>query len=123
MRYKIPLKENHIAMWNWLAKHPTKEKENWPGHEVIYRLVEEKKAKFNINAFSWHHCFACMNAIEKRRRAGKKRHICCYCPVDFGIKKGETCDLNGDSSYFKWDDVVTRKVRSKLAKQIAEGWK
>ena len=111
MKLTIPLKENHEALWNWLADHPGKSKYDWPGKETI--------GKYNIKLphdfyFRVHTCFAC-----QATPVDDDVFVCAKCPVKWGAKK---CTYDG-SIYQKWLKASTPKERTKYARLIAKGWK
>lgn len=63
MKLIVPNKENHYGLWNWLAKHPTKDKTEWPGFKTIKDL--------NIqHIYGNPYCFLCMEFVD-----------CCNCPL------------------------------------------
>lgn len=108
MKLSLPLKENHEALWNWLAENPQEGKLDWPGRKTIFRNNLQQHLKDQLH-FSFHTCFACQVAP----------YNCSKCPVDFGAIK---CEYNG-SYYRKWKDSHDPNERTKYARLIAKGWK
>ena len=44
MKFSAPAKENHFALWNWLAKNPEENRIDWPGWETMQRLFGVPRA-------------------------------------------------------------------------------
>ena len=103
MKIKIPNKENHYALWNWLANHPDKWQKEWPGFKTLKRLRNKIVS----------HCFAC---AENEKLNGFKSYNCTdKCPLYLT----EACkeDLND------WHDAYGVKYeRERLAKIIRDAW-
>jgi len=102
-KFSLPLKENHIALWTWLAKHPEKTKDEWPGWETIESLGYGCPEIESL-------CFA----YELCNRS---------CPVVFGDGIRHHCVDNAKSFYRKWLDADNPKDRTKYALLIANGWR
>ncbi|MFA5379680.1 MAG: hypothetical protein WC455_28235 [Dehalococcoidia bacterium] len=49
MKFRVPNKENHYALWDWLAKNPRRQRQEWPGFVTLERLGIFR---------AW--CFACL---------------------------------------------------------------
>ncbi len=104
MKYSIPLKENHVALWMWLSRNPKKEKEDWPGFDTIARVGL---------SLPENECFACQYCCDRGLS-------CKQCPVDWSPRY---CVTNRRSLFFLWERAKCNIDRSRLAKQIAEAWK
>jgi len=102
MKLSLPLRENHIALWTWLAENPKKDKENWPG----FRTIKQRGLHLPMSL-----CFAC-------EQCG---HLCGICPLNQGQRVWRICD--DDHAFRQWRNARTSKTRSKYARQIAEAWK
>jgi hypothetical protein len=127
MKLRIPLKENHWALWNWLAKNPVvggrlTYKEDWPGPKTIrtHQTTFPDDRHFYEN-----NCFACQFVLEKYGgwpEDGEDSVLPCSmrkCPVNFGINP---CIKLG--SYFSnWTDASTIAKRSRWAMKIRDGWR
>jgi hypothetical protein len=97
-------KEAHIALWDWLFHHPSKEKYNWPGWE------------HNGGGYGevFGDCFAC--ECSARDNGGTERN-CLFCPL-----KKEAC-LDAPSIYDHWVKISDPKVRKKYAAIIRDAWR
>ena len=97
----------HMRLWNWLAKHPSKGKENWPGWRYI------RPALFN--------CFACSIAEDRAKKCGKMDSIlfmCEFCPIsDWKSDNNGACEKFDE--FGKWKDSKSPKAKKKYAKIIA----
>lgn len=117
MKFSVPLKENHKALWNWLAKNPDKEKHDWPGWKTILGLNAYPLPSWAIR----NECFACGEAsAEMLGSLG-----CEKCPCDWEIKRltgFAPCEKKG-SLYQRWRKVRNKTTRSRLALKIAEAWR
>ena len=91
--------ERHIILWDWCAKHPTKEKDDCP-------MWEENGGEWEENENA---CFAC----EVCDQADLS---CTHCPIDWGV---ESCCTTG-SPYLKWADSESMKTRKKYAALIRD---
>lgn len=108
---KLRVLELCEEMWRWLAKHPNKEKLDWPGWKVNggeYSSVLEE-------------CFAC--EYTRQRKRINNRINCKLCPLKmvWGFKNANTADkffcdhgecalcVNENSPYKKWDNGINRK--------------
>lgn len=91
----------HKALWNWLAKHPTKTKLDWPGWEW-----NGGKSKYAL-----YFCFACEYSY-------KICGGCFHCPLDW--ENPISCGYDG-GLFFKWKNVSknSHRTRKRLALQIA----
>lgn len=101
MKYSAPAKENHWALWNWLAENPGARKQDWPGWETMDRLSIEPPPA---------HCFLCAAFDED---AG-----CHDCPLMVG---GCVCHKGG--IYPEWTQSFDPARRTALAIQIRDAWK
>jgi hypothetical protein len=96
MKLSTPTRENHEALWNWLAKNPEKEKWDWPGFKTMLTLgIKHPRTS----------CFLCEDI-----------HIGCYynsapCPL-------LSC-MDRPGLYRKWNDSTDSEERSQLALAIA----
>jgi len=109
MKFSVPLKENHKALWNWLAKNPDKEKRHWPGWKTI-----EKVNTGEYSELLWMMCFACEECVMDCRK----------CPCDWGVKPNRyVCENLKSSSYNQWKWAINFNKRSRLALKIAEAWR
>jgi hypothetical protein len=91
--------EGHIALWDWLSKHPSKQKHHWPGWEK-YPSAD--------------YCFACEEAI-----CGKGTN-CDFCPIEWvpGQGSGKCCGPR--SPYERWRLTSSLKDKMKLAAEIRD---
>jgi hypothetical protein len=112
MKYSLPLKENHKALWNWLADNPAKGKQDWPGLKTISKMKLKLPHYMHFLTFS---CFAC----QATPLIGGACFDCHNCPVDW---KADKCTSDG-SLYKKWMYAKNAKDCSKYARLIARGWK
>jgi hypothetical protein len=120
VKFSLPLKENHKALWNWLADNPWNEKQkrlnekgDWPGYKTIMRRGLHRTLPYPIH-FKGNLCFACQaTPIDGYCFA------CANCPVNFGAAK---C-TSDDSFYDRWLFSQTKAERAKYARLIARGWK
>ena len=83
----------HRELWDWLYKHPSKDKEDWPEWARNYGYSSVRNL-----------CFLC-----------DYKGICC--PVSW--VKTDTCQGKG-SYYFSWSSAKTLKTRKKYAKLIRD---
>jgi len=81
----------HKALWNWLSKHPGKNKNDWPGWEYNKGKVSRVRSS----------CFACEYAGN--------RPGCAECPLDWGI--GEFCSTG---AFYEWEKEFKRECFDKL---------
>ncbi len=99
MKFSAPAKENHFALWNWLAKNPEENRIDWPGWETMQRLSVESPLS---------HCWLCE----------AYRH-CNGCPLAAGAF---TCAGAG-GLYSAWCKETDPARRTALAIQIRDAWK
>ena len=101
MKISVPNKENHYALWNWLAEHPTKGKSNWPGFKTLS----------NLDAMPEITCFACI----------EYDHDCDFCP----LRKAAACSSGYKPSiaFWQWKNARDKKERTRLALLIRDAWK
>ena len=92
-------KKNHRALWLWLAKTGSPNKEDWPGWEFNGGKIPKQIA----------HCFLCSDSCC--------RIIWLKTPILL-----RPC-LHLDSPYLKWRNEPDIEKRKKLAKKIAGMWK
>ena len=97
-QYSLPLKENHVALWNWLSEHPEKCKIDWPGWKTIDRLNIEH---------SCNRCFACDVVVGNCEENP--------CPI------GDCSDY--EHPYVKYGRSVDPDDRAKYAAQVRDAWK
>jgi hypothetical protein len=121
MKYSLPLKENHEALWNWLADNPDCSKLEWPGWDTIRKLRDSKTIKEGELSLFFR-CFAC-----EEKKHGKNKNTCReYCPVDWKNTSdvSHPC-LADDSLYGKYsrEELGNPEKRKKYARLIAKGWK
>jgi len=95
-----------FQIWTWLAKHPDKDKQDWPQWEVLKDMP--------------YHC-PCCNYAQWAMLGEMKS--CLFCPL-FGFWPSNTHCAEGNSPYAGWRNVgrmteESRKRRSKYAKDIA----
>lgn len=83
-----PLEQWHKEMWEYLAKHPDRYKEDFVGKTFT---LEECDLLYD----SWY-CFACLFAGRSRKR---KNNPCDFCPLCSYGQNGLNC-LHG--LYDKW---------------------
>ena len=95
----------HMRLWNWLEKHPSKEKEDWPG----WRYLE----------YPVFYCFACSIGTDRAKKSGKSiRERCGYCPiVDWKSDITATCEKFYE--FGDWKTSEMKKTKKKYAKIIA----
>lgn len=97
---KIMVKFNHaahVALWDWLAKHPDPDKENWPGWDI-------NGGKYKHNVYE---CFACTYVVENGGTCQS------HCPLLWPTK---TCgELLG-----MWKQPKPWESRRRLAEQIRD---
>ena len=97
----VPNKENHYALWNWLAENPKKEKSQWPGFQTMIKL----DIKLPVME-----CFAC-EEIDVQ---------CFKCP----LSKANACSQHrNESAYWKWNSTIIDAERTRLALIIRDAWK
>lgn len=82
-----------IELWTWLAKTGKENKEDWPGWDRKYAIMD---------------CFFCEYAP-----VDKKRGLCKRCP--WWQKHGH-CYRNINSPYRKWCEAEIPRTRKKYAK-------
>ena len=95
--------ENHVVLWTWLSKNPSKDKKDYFKEN---KIPNEKQP---ING-----CYACAET-ETRDISGVK--CCKRCPLNWGDNKN--CFDNG-TLFDRWTLSTDPTRRSELAKQIAE---
>ncbi len=102
------MQDNHRQLWGWLAKNPSKRKNDWPGWS-------SNGGKHSDYISS---CFACM-WIEKHSVSGScgADNEVSKCPLDWKILGG--C-MNDKSYYQKWDNAKTNPTRVKYARLISK---
>ena len=103
--YELEIKEPvfdhsaHKELWEWLSRHPDKNKTDWPGwdyNEGFYSCLEE--------------CFACEYA-----NSFGKNFMCSRCPL---IWPGELlCKDYG--LFYRYMNTRNKSEKTELAKQIA----
>jgi hypothetical protein len=122
MKFRVPNKENHYALWDWLSRNPVmpdgslSEKTDWPGYETI--MDNENLHVRYPEHLAEYACFACQEVGFD----SNGRRLCRTCPCCW--KPGETCTSIG-SPYFEWDfcPAQLQKSRSRLARKIRDCWK
>jgi hypothetical protein len=96
MKLSTPTRENHEALWNWLAKNPTKEKWDWPGFATMQKLDLPHP---HLS------CFLCEDPIMGCSKGGSN------CPL-------LSC-MDSPGAYKRWNDAIDPIIRSRLAIIIA----
>ena len=91
MSEKVFFHTAHKALWNWLSKHPGKNKNDWPGWEYNKGKVSRVRSS----------CFACEYVVN--------RPDCAECPLDWGIGGG--CFAGG---YYEWKNAFDNECFDKL---------
>jgi hypothetical protein len=116
MKFRVPNKENHYALWDWLSRNPESEKKGWPGYWTIMRNMNKIVMNY-AGHFGVHACFACQEAgIE-----------CPQCPCDW--KPAPKCQtyfspgVVAPSSFERWESSKNPEERAALARQIRDCWK
>lgn len=104
VRYRIPLKENHKALYNWLAENPDKSKKDWPGFETLMD-------KFNLVIPA--RCFACATTLHPE---------CLGCPINLS-KEVMSCCINTNHPFYKMGRSETKEERTKYALEVRDMWK
>lgn len=106
MKFTAPNKENHYALWDWLARNPEKEKRDWPGLKTMERLGLDIPNNY---------CFLC-----GEYNADDFNGDDCYgCPLNKGDYQA-SCE---EGIYGKWVDAEGTVLRTKLARKIRDCWK
>mgnify|MGYP001558530655 CR=1 FL=1 len=101
-KFTIPFKENHRALWLWLAAHPRAWKEGWPGWKTI-------KEYTGLDMTSYSYCFLCKVHVRIHQ-------WCEECPLG-------NCFRQLNNLYWQWNREINFSKRSALAIQIANCWK
>jgi len=95
MKLSFPTKENHKALWLWLAKNPERDRREWPGFETIRKLTGKE---FYCN------CFLCEDPF-------------------FSADCFNNCPLHGCHGgtrvFVMWDTVKDSIEKARLATLIA----
>ena len=112
MREKVFDYTRHKQLWNWLAEHPDKDKDNWPGWNL--------NDAYDCEIYNYYFgCFACKYSGNCFEHEG-----CRDCPLDWD--NGATCveqDLgfaDEDSYYNIWyHNPEDLKLRAEMARKIA----
>jgi hypothetical protein len=101
MKLTIPNKENHYALWNWLANNPKADKNKWPGFKTIL--------KYN-NKTIRSHCFACESCLNK-----KEDKCDCFnkCPIR------DECS----NDFPNWIYAENKRERWEFALKMRDAWK
>lgn len=98
----------HMCLWNWLAKHPSKGKENWPGWRYV-----------RVPIFL---CFACSIGVDRARKHTKTDYFpigCEYCPVMDWKHSSAKVPCEKTYEFGKWKYSKSPKTKKKYAKIIA----
>lgn len=118
-KLRLLLKENHEALWNWLAKNPDKEKIQWPGWRTISILLDLGILQNGQSSLRFH-CFAC----EKKGHGWDSWENCDDdCPIIWGGEQKRytpACFYCG--SFYSMFNRAEGKERSEWARKIAKGW-
>ena len=90
-------RDNHVALWHWLASTCSECKQEWPG----FAAWEDRGESFNG-------CFACLEAEARRDTyeaekpgEGKYYPICHWCPLDWGSGNNCTCSTTPFCDWIK----------------------
>lgn len=115
MREKVFDYTRHKQLWNWLAEHPDKNKDDWPGW---YDNEIQGIGLLSI----LHDCFGCFACDYAGNNLGHEG--CRDCPLDWDDEI--TCvqqDLgfvDADSYYYMWySHPEDLKLRAEMARKIA----
>ena len=106
----------HVELWKWLAKHPDKEKEDWPGWKRYKGTVEPS------------YCFACAAARACLNNYNWNCKCKCYhCPIEWVEGDFRFCDNHGTPYYNFCHASLGSPDRTKYALEIAKlplakGW-
>ena len=93
-------------LWEWLEKHPSKAKRNWPGW---------KENGGNIEDINGNSC-ACCDYVTTISRD------CSACPlIKLWQEVSSDCYGRGSGYYVRWCDARSPKTRKKYARIIKEG--
>ena len=104
-------KEAHQLLWGWLAKHPSKTKDDFYEQHNITRT----------SIFA--QCFACKESAERNDKLHhQKISNCQFCPIDWGVNEdGEPISCVSDESPMELAYIEPdKKIRSQLYQQIAD---
>ncbi len=115
MKLSLPLKENHEALWNWLAENPHAGKFDWPGFTTIVNKKALKSSLPKREHFLFHCCFACQSVPWTEDGSLN----CGECPVEWG----EDFCGNYGALYMCWQLAKNTEEKTKYARLIAKGWK
>jgi len=101
----VELRQGHIALWKWLARTGSWDKEKWPGWgKESYYWVQENRE-----------CFAC-DACE---------NMCSRCPIVWSHKGKQhdwpLCNHPG-GEYWLWRNAKSINERRQIAAKIARMW-
>lgn len=112
-----PARDWHIAMWDYLAKHPKADK-----CAIPFSLVKNKYPK----AFATG-CFACEEAHRVRQKENPPKHKCLYCPIPPWKANSELGSelfkcLRSDSCYVKWNDSTVHSDTARFAGLVRDAW-
>ena len=96
----------HRRLWDWLAKNPMEDKDDWPGWEDNGGTYETEYC----------YCFMCGITVKLRKLLSSDKVIRCrFCPLNWG---GVSCEDTStpywryDSSKFRLDNLSRTKFRS-----------
>ena len=99
----------HKALWNWLSKHPVREKLEWPGWKRNGGNVKDSSSN----------CLACDFAGEVEDDEDVL-DVCDCCPLDFPYKRCVR-GKSGETGLFRqWGKSNISWRRSDLAAQIRD---
>lgn len=106
----------HRALWDWLAKNPGRDKEDWPGWKDFSKNYPDVAELIHDRYSS---CFACY--VAKLTTVGVD---CAVCPFEW---PGLDCldlikDNDGLGLFSCWDEAasILPSLRSELAAQIRD---
>lgn len=132
IKVRLDNKATHEALWNWLAKHPDRNKHAWPGHETIGKLIDRGILKMSHpDHLLRHYCVACQEALEIVEKNGLNPFsYCTVCPVVFYDNDTRGKCEQFISYYYIWKTrhcstgkyIYPRHKRVAAAKKIAKGW-
>lgn len=95
IKFVTPFRENHRALWGWLAANPKKEKWDWPGWHTMRKL-----GIFTPD----NACFLCIVFDGN----------CEHCPLNHCI--------SGSQIYLNWKKSLDIDKRVALAIKIRDAW-
>jgi len=113
-------KQKCIETWEWLAKNPSEDKEDYEDYLMRRGRLEE-----------YHYCWACVTAYQRQRHTDKlefsTRELCDSCPLDFktepkNITYNSVLCHNEGTAYDNWLEHKTTENAEAMVKLIKETW-